>query len=65
MAHPEPVVVLEKPTIEKSLFNYFASLDSIVRPVADACTKLQEIRRSLNLPNLGTVEKMQNEVKSM
>lgn len=61
---PQDLVVTQKPLVEKSLNSYFAGLDPIVRPVKELFGKMSEIRHSLNLPNLGTVEKMQNEVKS-
>lgn len=60
---PQVNVVVEKPSAEKTLSNFFTMMDPLVRPVADTFSKMREIRRSLALPNLGTVEKMQNEVK--
>lgn len=61
---PQDLVVVQQPSVEKSLKSYFTGLDPIVRPVKEVFAKMSEIRHSLNLPNLGTVEKMQNEVKS-
>ncbi|WFD23435.1 translocase of outer mitochondrial membrane [Malassezia equina] len=60
---PQDLVVVQQPSVEKSLKSYFTGLDPIVRPVKEVFAKMSEIRHSLNLPNLGTVEKMQNEVK--
>ncbi|KAI3618451.1 hypothetical protein CBS9595_002814 [Malassezia furfur] len=61
----QPVVVVEQPTLWSSLTSYFARMDSVFRPVSDAFGELHRIRKTLNLPNLGSVEKMQNEVKAV
>ena len=50
-------------SLDSSLSRYFSALDPIVRPVADVFAKMGDIRRSLNLPNLGKIERLQNEVK--
>ena len=62
-AAPQVPAVPEKTVSNSSLTGFFASLDPIMRPIANVCSTMREIRRSLALPNLGTVEKMQNEVK--
>ena len=62
-AAPQVHVVPEKNVSNSSLTGFFASFDPIMRPIANVCSTMREIRRSLALPNLGTVEKMQNEVK--
>lgn len=61
----QPVVVVPQPTLWSSLTSYFSSFDPVVRPVADAFANMQQIRKSLNLPNPGSIEKMQNEVKAV
>ena len=62
-AAPQVHAVPEKTVSNSSLTGFFASLDPIMRPIANVYNTMREIRRSLALPNLGTVEKMQNEVK--
>lgn len=56
---PAPV-----PQLGSTLGSYFASLDPILRPVGDAFRTLSDVRKSLDLPNPGAVEKLQNEAKS-
>lgn len=52
------------PQLGNTLASYFASLDPILRPVGDAFRTLSDVRKSLDLPNPGAVEKLQNEAKS-
>ncbi|WFD30681.1 translocase of outer mitochondrial membrane [Malassezia sp. CBS 17886] len=55
-------VVVVKPSMWASLAS---ALDPIVRPVSETIAQMKDIRRRLDLPNLGTVEKLQNEVKAV
>ena len=52
----QPVVVVEQPTLWSSLTSYFSQMDSVFRPVSDAFGELRRIRKTLDLPNLGSVE---------
>ena len=54
-----------QPQVTSTLRSYFMTLDPLVRPFANVWAAMREGRRELNLPNLGTVEKLQNEVKAV
>ncbi|PKI84487.1 translocase of outer mitochondrial membrane [Malassezia vespertilionis] len=58
-----PSITVQRPSIEATLRSYYSALDPVLRPVTDAWQALRERRKALNLPNLGTVEKLQAEVK--
>lgn len=59
---PVPVA-MERSSLTASLRSFYTSLDPVFRPFSDVYATLRELRRELNLPNPGTVEKLQNEVK--
>ncbi|WFC97399.1 translocase of outer mitochondrial membrane [Malassezia yamatoensis] len=61
----QPVVVVEQPTLWSSLTSYFAKMDNVFRPISDTFGEMRRIRQHLQLPNPGSVEKMQNEVKAV
>lgn len=61
----QPVLVVKQPTLWSTLTSYFSALDPMLRQAANSLSEMQHVRRNLGLPNLGTVEKLQNEVKAV
>ena len=49
-AAPQVHAVPEKTVSNSSLTGFFASFDPIMRPIANVCSTMREIRRSLALP---------------
>lgn len=64
VGQPVAPAIASEPQLGSTLNSYFAALDPIVGPVTDVFRTLSDVRKSLNLPNPGAVERLQNEVKS-